>query len=72
MQGQDVTYVTERCVIRLTPEGLMVTEMAPGLDLQRDILQQADIPLEVSPDLKVMSPALYRPGRMGLDLGAGS
>jgi acyl CoA:acetate/3-ketoacid CoA transferase len=72
MQGQDVTYVTERCVIRLTPEGLVVTEIAPGLDLHRDILQQADIPLEVAPDLQLMSEALYRPGRMGLDLGAGS
>jgi acyl CoA:acetate/3-ketoacid CoA transferase len=72
MQGQDVTYVTERCVIRLTPEGLVVTEIAPGLDLHRDTLQQADIPLEVAPDLQLMSEALYRPGRMGLDLGAGS
>lgn len=30
-QGQDVTYVTERCVLRLTPEGIVVTEIAPGV-----------------------------------------
>ncbi len=44
-QGQDVTYVTERCVMRLTSEGLVVTEIAPGLDLQRDVLDQAAAPL---------------------------
>ncbi|TIU15753.1 MAG: acyl CoA:acetate/3-ketoacid CoA transferase, partial [Mesorhizobium sp.] len=33
-QGQDITYVTERCVMKLTPDGLMVTELAPGIDLQ--------------------------------------
>ncbi len=33
-QGQDVTYVTERCVMKLTPEGIVVTEIAPGVDLQ--------------------------------------
>ncbi len=32
MQGQDVTYVTERCVIRLLDQGLTVTEIAPGLE----------------------------------------
>ena len=32
-QGQDITYVTERCVMKLTPEGLVVTEIAPGIDL---------------------------------------
>ena len=44
-QGQDVTYVTERCVMRLTPDGITVTEMAPGVDLERDVLAQAAIPL---------------------------
>ena len=33
-QGQDVTYVTERCVMRLTPDGIVVTEIAPGVDLR--------------------------------------
>ena len=32
-QGQDITYVTERCVMKLTPDGLVVTEIAPGVDL---------------------------------------
>ena len=46
-QGQDITYVTERCVMKLTPDGLLVTEIAPGVDLERDVLAQAEIPLAV-------------------------
>ncbi|MCR2213550.1 acyl CoA:acetate/3-ketoacid CoA transferase, partial [Salmonella enterica] len=30
-QGQDITYVTERCVMKLTPQGIMLTEIAPGV-----------------------------------------
>lgn len=67
-QGQDITYVTERCVVKLTEAGLMVTEIAPGLDLQRDVLDQAAIELAVSPDLKVMDQALFLDEPMGLTL----
>lgn len=41
-RGQDVTYVTDRAVFKLQQDGLVMTEIAPGLDLQRDILQQMD------------------------------
>jgi propionate CoA-transferase len=68
MQGQDVTYVTERCVIRLLEGGLTVTEIAPGVDLQRDVLDQATTALLVSPDLKVMDDRLFREGPMGMQL----
>ena len=51
-QGQDITYVTERCVMRLTPDGVTVTEIAPGVDLQRDILAQAKFPLRVADALE--------------------
>lgn len=67
MQGQEITYVTERCVIRLLDQGLTVTEVAPGLDLRRDVLDQAATPLHVAP-LKVMDDALFREGPMGLVL----
>jgi propionate CoA-transferase len=65
---QDVLYVTERCVIQLTEDGLKVTEIAPGVDLERDVLARAGVPLLVSPDLQLMSSALFRPEPMGLVL----
>ncbi|MGV0952459.1 MAG: CoA-transferase, partial [Azonexus sp.] len=40
--GKPVLYVTERCVFRLSPEGLELIEIAPGVDLQKDILDQMD------------------------------
>lgn len=67
-QGQDVTYVTERCVIRLLDGELVVTEIAPGLELQRDVLDQAATVLKVSDSLKTMDARLYSPGPMQLKL----
>ncbi len=68
MQGQDITYVTERCVIRLLDQGLTITEIAPGIDLRRDVLNQAATPLAVASELKVMDDALFRPEPFGLTL----
>lgn len=65
-KGQNVMYVTERCVIRLTPEGLVVTEIAPGVQLQRHILDRSELPLKVAPDLKTMDTRLFSEGRVGL------
>jgi acyl CoA:acetate/3-ketoacid CoA transferase len=70
IQGQDITYVTERCVMKLAREGVVVTEIAPGVDLQTNILDQAEFPLIVSPKLKPMNPALFEPAKMGLKLHA--
>ena len=67
-EGRDITYVTERCVVKLTEAGLVVTEIAPGLDLRRDVLEQAATPLGVADDLKPMDGALFQPELMGLSL----
>ena len=64
-QGQDVTYVTERCVMKLLPQGLTVTEIAPGIDLKRDVLDQAGTALNVADDLRQMDDALFRDRPMG-------
>ncbi|APX69927.1 MULTISPECIES: acyl CoA:acetate/3-ketoacid CoA transferase [unclassified Brucella] len=67
-QGQDVTYVTERAVMKLTPQGIVLTEIAPGVDLQAHILDQAEFPLIVSDQLKLMDEALFREETIGLTL----
>ena len=67
-QGQDVTYVTERCVMKLSPEGLLVTEVAPGINIRDDILARAEFPLTIAPDVKPMADALFRPEKFGLNL----
>ena len=64
--GQEVTYVTERCVMRLTDEGLEVCEIAQGADVQRDVLDQAETPLKVADDLHAMDAALFDPAPFGL------
>jgi len=65
---QEVLYITERCVIELTDNGLTVIEIAPGVDLEADVLAKSGVPLLVSSQLQLMSPALFRPEPMGLIL----
>jgi propionate CoA-transferase len=55
-------------VLRRTDAGLEVVEIAPGVDLERDVLGQADIPLAVSPGLAPMDERLFRPEPMALQL----
>ena len=45
--GQKVLYVTERCVFRLTPNGLKLIEVYPGVDVERDILSQLPFIVEL-------------------------
>jgi propionate CoA-transferase len=62
---QDVLYVTERCVFRLGPAGLELTEVAPGVDLQRDIL--AHLPFAPAGGKPTtMDASIFRPEPMGL------
>jgi propionate CoA-transferase len=65
-RGRRVHYITERCVMRLTEFGVEITEIAPGLDLDRDVLAQMDFRPLVSPELREMDPAIFRPEPMGL------
>jgi propionate CoA-transferase len=63
---QEVWYFTERGVFRLTPDGLVLVEVAPGIDVDRHIRAQVGFPLRVAPDLREMEPRLFRPEPMGL------
>lgn len=63
--GKRVLYVTERCVFALTADGLELIEVAPGIDLERDILSQmAFRPIVRQPAL--MDARIFRPEPMGL------
>jgi len=61
-----VLYVTERCVFRLTPEGLELTEIAPGVDLELDILAQMTFKPKISANLRAMDPRIFKPEPMTL------
>ena len=67
-QGQDITYITERCVLRLVNQGIVLTEIAPGVELQSNIISQSEFPLIVSPELKLMDRRLFEPGIMRMQL----
>lgn len=64
--AQDVIYVSERGVFDLEPDGLILREIAPGLNLERDILSQIEFKLNVASDLREMDPTIFRQGPMGL------
>lgn len=66
--GQEIIYITERAVLKLTAEGLVVTEIAAGVDLEKDVLAKSDIELIVSPELRLMDSRIFRPALMGLKL----
>jgi propionate CoA-transferase len=65
-RGQAVLYVTDRAVFRLTPEGIELLELAPGIELERDVLARIGFPVRVSPTLRPMDPRLFRPEPMRL------
>ncbi|MGP1487902.1 MAG: acyl CoA:acetate/3-ketoacid CoA transferase [Peptoanaerobacter stomatis] len=66
--NQDVTYITERCVLKLTKEGLMITEIAPGVDMDKDILAHMEFKPLISKDLKLMDERIFKDELMGLKL----
>lgn len=64
--NQPVMYITERAVFELTADGLMLTEIAPGMDLEKDILAYMDFKPIISKDLKTMDERIFRDEAMSL------
>jgi len=58
---QPVVYITERAVFTLENGKMTLIEIAPGIDLEKDILAMMDFKPEISPDLKIMSAGIFQP-----------
>lgn len=63
--GQPVLYVTERAVFELVKDGLRLTEIAPGVDLERDVLSLMDVAPQIG-EVRQMDARLFETGEMGL------
>lgn len=65
-QGQEVVFITERAVFRLTPQGIVLTEVAPGVDIQKDIISQMGFEPVISDELKLMDERIFREEKMNI------
>jgi propionate CoA-transferase len=65
--NQPVLYVTERAVFKLTPKGLELTEIAPGIDMQKDVLDLMEFE-PIHDNVKLMDARIFQDGPMGLEL----
>jgi propionate CoA-transferase len=65
-RGQQVLYVTERCVFRLVDDGLELIEIAPGIDVERDILARMDFVPRIAEALQWMNPCIFADTVMAL------
>jgi propionate CoA-transferase len=64
--NKPVLFVTERCVLELRPEGVVLTEVAPGLDLEKDVLSMMDFTPIIADDLKTMPAEIFQESWGGL------
>jgi propionate CoA-transferase len=60
-RGQRVRYISERAVFELTAEGLLLTEIAPGIDLDNDVLARMAFRPRIAPTLGQMPADLFKP-----------
>jgi propionate CoA-transferase len=65
-RGQGVLYVTERCVFALGAHGLELVEVAPGIEIERDILARMDFKPQIPRDPALMDARIFRDGAMDL------
>jgi propionate CoA-transferase len=63
--GQEILYVTERAVFRLTESGIILEEVAPGIDLEKDITSKMGF-MPIVGSLKEMDKRIFNDGKMGI------
>lgn len=68
-KGQRIVYITERCVFELSTDGMELKEVAPGIDLQKDILDQMDFLPVINGEPGLMDTRIFQPEPMGLAEG---
>lgn len=65
---REVLYITERAVFRLQPDGLLLEEVAPGVDLEKDILSQMQFRPRLATPLRKMDATLFTSNDFHLSL----
>ncbi|HET8570835.1 MAG TPA: CoA-transferase [Candidatus Limnocylindria bacterium] len=65
-RGQQVRYITDRAVFALEDDGLVLVEVAPGIEVERDVVGQMGFRPRIADNLRTMDPRLYATGAMGL------
>lgn len=67
-KSKKITLITERAVFEIRPAGLTLTEIAPGIDLEKDILAHMEFRPIIAEDLRLMDERIFRDEPMGLEL----
>ena len=65
---QEILYVTERAVFKLTAKGPELIEIAPGIDLEKDVLNQMEFKPQISQNLKIMDKRIFQDKKMNLKI----
>ena len=68
INGQEILYVTERAVFKLDDTGITLIEVAPGIDVKKDILEEMDFRPNITLDLKLMDERIFKDTKMNLKI----
>jgi acetate CoA-transferase len=66
-RGKEVVFITERAVFSMTENGLELIEVAPGIDIENDVIVHMGFRPRLAKEVKQMDPRLFMESPMGLD-----